>query len=175
VPHRLPPLIAATKTLASTPRWTAVEAQLDFTVSLDIESVTQIGLRLRGRCLRDYADQNLSLQIEYLFQGLNKPVPVIRLDWRPLKPHNNRNIGPERWRLIPFHCSHFHPFVENHDWMMGNGLPFTDNIKANLPIALPLEDDPADVAAVLVLMGRVFQIDGVTAIPVPPWQAPRLL
>ncbi|WP_298373017.1 hypothetical protein [Azospirillum sp.] len=175
MPDRLPLLITATKTLASTPKWVESEDQFNFTVALDIGAVTQIGLRLRGKCSRDYADQNLTFQIEYLFRGMNKLAPVTRLDWRPLKPHQNRNIGPVEWRLARFHVSHIHPFQENHDWMVGNGLPLADNIRENLPIAAPLVYDPDGFSDLLALMGEAFTIDGVGAIPAPPWKTPRLL
>lgn len=174
MPDRLPPLIAATKTLASTPKWAELDDQFNFTVALDIDGITQMGLRLRGKCSRDYADQNLTLQIEYQFKGITKLVPVTRIDWRPMRPHQNRNIGPLEWRLVRFHVSHIHLFQENYDWMVGNGLPLADNIKQNLPIAVPLDADPDGVAALVALMGQVFNIDGVGAIPAPPWKAPRL-
>ena len=175
MPDRLPPLIAATKTLASTPKWAELDDQFNFIVPLDIGGVTQIGLRLRGKCSRDYADQNVTFQIEYQFRGISKPVPVTRIDWRPLKPHQNRDIGPIEWRLVRFHLSHIHPFRENYDWMVGNGQPLADNIKQNLPIAVPLDGDPDGFIALAATMGQVFNIDGVGAIPAPPWIAPRLL
>lgn len=175
MPDRLPPLIIATKTLALTPKWAELDDQFTFTVPLDIGGVTQVGLRLRGKCSRDYADQNLTFQIEYQFKGITKPVPVARIDWRPLKPHRNRNIGPIEWRLAYFHLSHIHPFQENHDWMVGNGQPLADNIKQNLPIAMPLDAEPDGVVALLTVMGRIFNIEGVGAIPAPPWKAARLL
>ncbi|MDA8231213.1 MAG: hypothetical protein M0006_07735 [Magnetospirillum sp.] len=175
MPERLPPLVAATKTFASTPKWAELDDQFSFAVPLDIDGITQMGLRLRGKCSRDYADQNLTFQIEYQFKGTTKPVPVIRIDWRPIKPHQNRNIGPIEWRLACFHLSHIHPFQENYDWIVCNGQPLADNIKQNLPIAVPLDADPDGVAALLALMGQAFNIDGVGAIAAPPWKAPRLL
>lgn len=175
MPDRLPPLITAAKTLASTPGWAELDDQFNFTVALDIAGVTQIGLRLRGKCCRDYPDQNVTFQIEYLFRGMSKLAPVTRLDWRPLKPHQNRNIGPAEWRLARFHASHIHPFQENHDWMIGNGLALADNVRENLPIATPLAPDPDGFPDVLALMGEAFNIGGVGAIPAPPWKTPRLL
>ncbi|MBF0373443.1 MAG: hypothetical protein HQL39_08490 [Alphaproteobacteria bacterium] len=176
MPDRLPPLIAAAKTLASTPKWAELDDQFNFTVPLDIGGVTQLGLRLRGKCSRDYVDQNLTFQIEYQFRGITKLVPVTRIDWRPIKPHQNPNFGPMELRLLRFHASHHHLFQENYDWMVGNGQPLADNIRAkNIPIAVPLDVDPLDLAGVLALMGRSFNIDGVGAIPAPPWKAPRFL
>jgi hypothetical protein len=175
MPNRLPLLIAATKTLASSPKWQEHDDQFRLTVALDIDGVTQMGLRLLGRCSRDYADQNLTFQIEYQFMGINKPAPVTRIDWRPISFHQNLNIGPIEWQLAKFDGSHIHPFQENFDWMIGNGQPLVDNIKKNLPIAVPLEIDPSDVAAMVAFMGEAFNINGVNAIPAPPWKAPRLL
>ncbi|MBI5163553.1 MAG: hypothetical protein HY985_06595 [Magnetospirillum sp.] len=70
MPAALPPLIAAAKALASTPKWVEVGDQFNFTVPLDIDGTTQIGLRLRGKCSRDYPDQNLTFQVEYQFKGI---------------------------------------------------------------------------------------------------------
>jgi hypothetical protein len=175
MPDRLPSLMAATKTLASTPNWLEFGDQFNFVVPLDVDGVTQVGFRLRGKCSRDYLDQNVTFQVEYQFMGIAKLVPVTRIDWRPINPHNHRNVGPMEWRLRPFHLSHIHLFQENYDWMVGNGLPLADNVKENLPIAVPLEYDPADIPALLALMGQRFNIDGVVTIPAPPWKAPRLL
>ena len=175
MPNHLLPHIAATKTLALTPKWVEIDDQFNFLVPLDVDGMTQIGLRLRGKCNRDYPDQNLTFQVEYRFKGISKAVPVTRLDWRPINPHNNKNVGPVEWRLRPFRLSHIHLFQENYDWMVGNGLPLAENVKANLPIAVPLEYDPDGVAGVVALMGRRFNIEGTAAIPAPPWKAPRLL
>ena len=82
MPDHLPPLIAVAKTLASTPKWVESDDQFNFSVSLEIDGVTQMGLRLRGKCSRDYPDQNVTFQIEYLFKGISKLVPVTRLDWQ---------------------------------------------------------------------------------------------
>ncbi|CAA7614664.1 hypothetical protein MTBLM5_140004 [Magnetospirillum sp. LM-5] len=176
MPDRLPPLIAATKTLASTPKWAELDDQFTFTVALDIDGVTQIGLRLRGRCAREYSDQNLTFQIEYQFRGIARFAPVTRVDWKPIKPHNNRHFGPPALRLMRFHASHIHPFQENHEWMSGNGQPLAENLKAyDLPIAIPMEHEPDTVSALMTLAGRCFNIDGMNAILGPPWKAPRLL
>ena len=175
MPDRLPPLIDAVKTLSSTPKWAEQEDQFTFTVALDIDGITQMGLRLRGKCSRDFPDKNITFQIEYIFRGRVKPAPVTRIDWRPLHPHQNRNIGPAQWRLQSFHCSHIHPFSENHEWMVGNGLPLADNIKQNLPIAMPLDNEPDGFKSLVTMVGKSLKIEGVDVIPVPPWKAPRLL
>jgi hypothetical protein len=176
VPDRLPPLIAASKTLAATPKWAELGDQLSFTVPLDIDGVTQIGLRLRGRCARDYVDQNVTFQIEYQFRGIVRFAPVTRIDWRPLKLHQNRNFGPPALRLLRIDGSHIHLFQENHDWMTGNGLSLAENLKAHdLPIAAPLPAEPDRVSGLVTLVGQCFNIAGTNAIPAPPWAAPRLM
>jgi hypothetical protein len=176
MPDRLPPLIAAVKTLAAAPKWVEIGDHLTFTVPLDIDGVTQIGLRLRGRCVRHYPDQNLTFQIEYQFRGLIRLAPVTRIDWRPLKFHQNRNFGPVSLRLLRIHGSHLHLFQENHDWMTGNGLSLAENLKAyDLPIAAPLASEPDSVSSLVTLVGQCFTIAGMETIPPPPWKAPGLL
>ena len=175
MPDRLPPLFAGLKALASPPNWQQQEGQFRLVVALDVDGITQMGLRLGGRCSQDYPDRDVTFQIEYRFAGVSKPVAVARLDWRPRNEHQNKNIGPLGLRLLRFHCSHQHPFQENYDWMTGNGLALADNVKQNLPIAKPMDYDPANVRELITLVGQIFNIDGVDAIPAPPWTAPRLL
>jgi|GEM_PF-629825 len=176
MPDTLPSLIAADKTMATMPEWIGTEDQFTFVVGLDIDRVTQIGLRLRGRCARAYPDENVSFQIEYQFRGISRFVPVARIDWRPLKPHTNRNIGPPALRLLRFHGTHLHPFHENHDWMMMNGRPLAESLKAyDLPIATPITPEPADLTTLMTLAGRSFTILGMEQIPAPPWPLPRLI
>ncbi len=172
MPDHLPPLIAATKTLASTPKWVEHEDQFRLAAALDIDGVTQMGLRLLGRCSRDYPDQNVTFQIEYLFKNF-RTVPVARIDWRPPSPHQNRNIGPAEGRWVRIDGSHVHPFGDNFGWMVADSVPLADYMR--LPIATPLDPDPASVTALVTVMGRWFNIEGVAAIPAPPWKAPRLL
>jgi len=171
MPNHLPPLFAAIKALASTPKWQVHEDQFRLAVALDIDGVTQMGLKLLGRCSRDYPDQNVTFQIEYLFKSF-RSAPVARIDWRPLSPHTNRNVGPAEWRLVRVDGSHIHPFQENYDWMVSDSVPLADYMK--LPIAVPLAPDLDSVTSLVTVVGRWFNIEGVEAIPVPPWE-PRLL
>jgi len=160
MPDHLPPLIAAAKTLASKPKWAEHEDQFRFAVALDIEGVTQMGLRLLGRCSRDYPDQNVTFQIEYLFKSF-RATPVARIDWRPPSPHQNRNVGPAEWRWVRIDGSHLHPFGQNFDWMVADGVPLADYMR--LPVAVPLDPDPDSVTGLVTVMGRWFNIDGVEA------------
>lgn len=48
MPDRLPPLITVPKTMVSPPRWVELDDQFNFTVALDIDGITQIGLLLRA-------------------------------------------------------------------------------------------------------------------------------
>lgn len=68
--------------------------------------------------------------------------------------------------------SHVHPFQENFDWMVGDGVPVADYMR--LPVAVPLTPEPEGVLALVTAMGQLFNVEGVEAIPVPPWE-PRLL
>lgn len=171
---RLPTLISATKTLAQTPRWIKHhDDQFRCVVPLDVDSVTEMGLRLRAQCRCEHPDQNVTFQIEYRFKGFSF-VPVTRLDWRPINPHQNSNIGPAEWRLMLIEGSHLHPFRDNFDWMLDAGLSPTEFAKKKLPIAVALEHDPKAVEGVAVEVGRFFNIAEMAAFPVPPWE-PRLL
>jgi len=169
-------LIAAEKTLAVVPKWVEHQDQLRYVTSLEIGGVAQEGIRLRGQCRREYQDHNVTFQIEHLFKQSGRFVPVIRLDWRPQEPHQNRNMGPLEWRLIRIDGSHLHPLDANMNWMVEEAMTATEfaHAQRNLPIAAPLEDDPATFAELLALVGRCFGIAGTETIPTPPWSR-RLL
>lgn len=170
---RLPSLIAATKLLSSKPTWVKSGDQINLVTALEIDGATVMGLRFRIRCSREYSNRNVTFQIEFLFKGF-KLVPVTRLDWRPFNLHQNSNIGPAEWRLCRLPGSHLHGFQDNFDWMMASGLSAPDFAEKNLPIAVPLDTEPATFEGVAVEAGRLFNIQGLAAVPAPPWE-PRLL
>jgi type I restriction enzyme R subunit len=89
-------------------------------------------------------------------------------------PRRQENVDTYAYFGEPLY-TYSHPFQDNHDWMVGNGQPLVDNIKQNLPIAVPLDANPDGVAALVAPMGQAFNIDGAGAVPAPPWKAPRLL
>ena len=173
MPDRLPTLIAAVKTLSLKPAWKLHDDQFRFVTPLDIDGVTEIGLRFRVQCSQSFSDRNVTFQIEYHFLGI-KFVPVTRVDWRPFNLHQNRNIGPSEWRMMKLPGSHVHPFQDNFDWMVESGLTPIEFSKENLPIAIPLEPEPATLEGAAAVAGRLMNIEGLPAIPAPTWE-PRLL
>lgn len=166
MPDSLPDLITTTKQLATPARWGAHDDQFRAVCALDIDGVTMEGLWLRGQCIREIADRRVTFQLEWLAPGWRRGA-VARLDWRPESPHGNKNIGPAHLRLMVIEGSHHHPFALN--WPLG----FQRMFGENLPIAKPLDVEPASFRDLTVLAGRLFNIQGMEAFPVPPWE-PRL-
>lgn len=166
MPDLLPPLIAATKTLTSVPEWRAHEDQFRFVVTLEVEGVTLEGFLLRGQCIREIPDRCVMFQLDYLYPGFRRG-PAMRIDWRPQNPHTNKNIGPADLRFLIIEGSHIHPF--DHNCSLG----IERIVAENLPIAAPLNPDPTDFGALVREVGKAFNIEGLEAVSVPPWE-PRL-
>ena len=167
MPDQTPDLMAVTKTLTTVPEWKEHGDQFRFVSTLDVDGVTQEGLWLLGRCLREHPDCDVTFQIDRMYAGFRRG-PAMRLDWRPKNSHTNKNLGPSELRLRIIEGSHVHPFDEN--WTLG----FQRMVSENLPIAIPLDEDPKDFAALTQLAGELFRIDGLESLPVPSWE-PRML
>jgi hypothetical protein len=127
------------------------------------EGVIEAGLDIRALALSNEPDRNLMFQVEF------EPTPgvrfhLLRLEWRPLKPHTNKGIGPieHRWRRL---LDHHHPFDENAEIGLASFLP-----EKNLPIGVPLATEAQTFPEVLAILGSLFNIDNASEIPAPPWQ-----
>lgn len=114
-------------------------------------------------------DRALTAQIEYHPEhGPRKGGPICRIEWRPVKTHNNKGVGPEELRFLPQIGSHHHPFELN--WTHSE----TRVRRGELPIAVPINDDPATYRQALAFVGNEFRIKGVENLSAPPWEE-RLL
>jgi len=163
----LPDLFNAEKVLATTGRWTPRTPLrnsdwLEFIAPLEIDGATIAGLRLRATVIRDMPDRAITCQLEY-HRPRQHGAALSRIEWRPLKGHNNKGLGPMEYRYKQIRDCHIHPFDEN----------WRDAAKAlrrgNLPIAIPLAPSPDDFAALLERVGKEFNIKGIEIVPVPPW------
>lgn len=167
MPYALPDLVSAPKVLPFQPQWIRRGHQFRLTSSLDIEGVTIEGFSLRAQCSVDYPEENVTFQLEYLYPGFRRG-PVTRIEWRPNSPHNNKGLGPPHLHHILQEGTHFHPFELN--WPLG----IEKMVSQNLPIAVPLEEEPGDFGALTNLVGQAFAITNTDEIPLPSWQ-PRMI
>jgi hypothetical protein len=90
------------------------------------------------------------------------PMPLGRIDWRPLQPHTNPAGGP--YSLTRISASHFHTFQLN--WLEREGRMRT----GNLPRAQPLNRDPETFEELLAFVGKEFRINNLKMIERPPWR-----
>jgi hypothetical protein len=157
--------IAAPKTLAGPVRWIASPPHWVFVTVLDIGGVTEPGFQLRGRASLALPGQDVSLQLIRTDLG-RRGRNFDRLDWRPLQPHRNKQHSESRLAFREITGSHRHPVVENAAHPAG----LLAALDVNLPVAVPLDEDPPDWAALAALAGRLWSIAGLGDAAAPPWQ-----
>lgn len=130
---------------------------------LDIDGVTIEGLRFTVSAHIYAPDRWVTFQMEY--ESLKHPrgVPMVRFEWRPRSPHNNRGIGPNEHRFIDICGTHIHPFDLN--WNHSE----TQVRRGNLPIAVPVSHPIESFQEALDFVENEFRIKEVTGLLTPPW------
>jgi hypothetical protein len=168
MPTKLESLVYAEKTISAVPAW--VERgpdSLEFTTPLEIDGVVLEALALRGRARKSLADREVIFQLEY-HHGQIIGGPVCRIEWRPLSAHNNKGLGPKSLRHMIQSGSHHHRFDLN--WKQS-----PDSVlRGDLPIAVPLNEDPNSFRELLAVVGKEFRIRRIQSITVPPWEPSML-
>ena len=109
-------------------------------------------------------DEEVLFQLEY--HGVLIPGgtgPLIRLEWNPLRPHNNKGRGPEDLRFLDQIGSHVHHFEDN--WHEGSGAMLRDN----LPIARPVLKPIQGFNDCLGFVGNLFRINNIELVKTPEW------
>lgn len=163
-------ILDAPKSLSIAPNWAREEGNeyLNIVSPLDVDGITLEGWRFRAKAHIPSPDMDVTFQIEALFpQMKSKFLPIVRFNWLPRSPHSNHGRGPSEWRYSSMAGSHIHPYYLN--WQ--DGLPLKDN----LPIALPVSEILPNFQSALVFVEDAFRIYGVGKLPVPPWEAKKLL
>jgi hypothetical protein len=164
----LPVLISADKELSVVPTWRARGADdLEFSVPLEVDGVVLEGLTLRGRVRRSLPDREVVFQIEFHGPRIIGGA-VCRIEWKPLSAHNNKGIGPKELRHLLQKGSHHHRFDLNWAWSQDAVL------KGDMPIAVPLKEEPKNFRALLGVVGEEFRINRIQEVPIPPWEPAML-
>jgi hypothetical protein len=157
-------LLSANKELPFAPNW-ATEAGREYAQlvsAVDIDGITIEGARFGAKAQLYCPDQCVSFRLDMFVLGVTKSYsPLLRFDWLPLSPHNNRGRGPTHLKFVPFDSSHIHPY----DWNWVDGKP----LKGNMPIAIPVDDVLPTYQSALVFVEKLFKIKGVLGLSVPPW------
>jgi hypothetical protein len=161
-------IVTLEKELAVQPQWFERAPHcLDLVVPLETKGVVIEGLTFRGRTGRSLPDRDITFQLEFHHPHIVGG-PICRIDWRPFGAHNNKGIGPKEFRHMLQKGSHHHRFDLN--WARSP----EKVCRGEIPIAVPIIDDPENFRALLALVGKEFNIKGIQTITVPPW-APTML
>lgn len=155
-------LYEAEKTLAQVPTWRLDGRSFVLSAPLDVGGVTFEGLELRGRASCALPQRDVTLQLQY-HPPTGPKYLLERLDWRPLKMHNNRAKGPPAYRNRPFRDSHVHPFELN--WLAD-----FERMRVR-PLAVPLDREPPSFAEFVAVAEVRFRIQSLaTSLGQPSWQ-----
>lgn len=163
-PTRIQGLVLAEKLLSDVPAWRERGADgLEFSAPLEIDGVTVEALTLRGRARKSLADREVIFQLEYHHARIIGGA-VARIEWRPLNPHSNKGHGPKDLQHVIQSGSHHHCFDLN--WKESQEAC----LRGDLPIALPIADDPKNFRALLAVVGKEFRIKNIQTVTAPPWE-----
>jgi hypothetical protein len=164
----IPEIFASTKTLSGRLDWVRLDVEwLSLVCPLEIDGVTLAGLQLRLKALRHFPDEAVSAQLEYRAPR-GKHDPICRVEWRPLKSHNNKGKGPTEYRYREIRGSHLHSFELNWIYIVSGARV------VRLKVAVPINPDPQTYEDLLVYMGKEFRISDADRLPKPTWE-PRLI
>lgn len=161
-----PKFFKATKSIPVSHDWEEAERDyLKWVGPLDLDGVTVEGLQVRVTAHTQHPDEAVAVQLEY-HPAAGRPEQLARVEWRPLRPHNNNNKGPDEWRLRAFRQTHIHRFEDN--WLIAEQRMRT----GNLPIAIPFQDLDS-YEEFLDKCGKELNIENMSIVPLPPWH-PRM-
>ncbi|WP_192180471.1 hypothetical protein [Mesorhizobium amorphae] len=157
-------LFSAEKSFPTRRTWQRRDKEwITFVSPIDIDGVTVEGLQFRAQAMRIRPDEFLSFQLEY-YPPRRQPRggPMARIEWRPLRPHNNKMIGPPEYRNVLQKGTHNHDFFLNWDHSQ-------NSVRTGcLDISVPIEPEPT-YDEILVFVGKEFRISNIDWMPVPPW------
>ena len=162
---KLSNFLASDKARSGVIDWQPDGRNLRFAVALEIDGITVAGLLLLGRASLTLRDRHVTLGLSW--DDPTGPGGIFdRLDWRPLAAHTNKGLGPSDHRFSIIDGSHHHSLADNAALAMG----IRRAIQQNLPVAVPIEPDPADWSAFLALAAQRWSLHELVHTPVPPWQ-----
>jgi hypothetical protein len=159
------PYALGKKSIPGLPVW--LELKTDYLVlvtPLDMDGVTVEGLRLRVTARKSLPDEQVTLQMEYR-NPAGEGGPFARIEWRPLRPHDNKGFGPPEWRHRKMYGTHHHSFAENWLWCQ------QQVERGRLKVALPIDPDAPSFTALLAVAAQEFRIPDLTSIAAPGWEA----
>lgn len=157
-------IFAAVKTIPAMAAWVDGDAgKQTWLAPLAIDGVTVAGLRVRIKAFKQEPQAAVTAQLEYAPAGRGGALD--RIDWRPLHNHANNGIGPIEYRFKLQTGSHHHQFGLN---IKEDGLAMR---RRNLPIAVPIDDEPLSFEKLLDFIGSTYNVSGLENLLPPEWVA----
>jgi hypothetical protein len=160
------PLVNSWKDIPSFPGWGLPDPDdrsMSFAAPLDIGGVTIAHFWLRGRCIEDQPDREVTFQLEVGNAGIRTRAPLIRVDWRPLSGGHGNTKGPPGIIGTTIKGTHFHPFELN--WLEDEQRMRT----SNLPLAEGITEPLQSFSELLDFIKIRFRINGIERILPPEW------
>lgn len=158
--------VTAAKTVAVPFSWTTEGRNFRFQVPVDIDGITEPGLTLIGRASTSLPDRHVSLNLDYRTADGAGGV-FERLDWLPKDEHYNKGNAKADLAWLRISGTHHHP------WTLNEHLKLEDALD-DLPVAEPVLPEPTTWAELLRFAAKVWNLDGLEDLPLPPWE-PSLL
>lgn len=160
------PLVNSWKDLPTFAGWGVPDEDdksMSFTAPLDIDGVTIPHFWLRGRCIVDQPDREVTFQLEVGSDGVRTRTPLIRADWRPLCGGHGNGSGSFELADTIITGSHLHAFDLN--WLEDE-----QRMRAsNLPVACGITEPLQSFSDLLDFVKIQFRINGIEKITEPEW------
>lgn len=155
--------VTAPKRILSFPIWKHVNDVLRLTASMEADGVVMQGLTFMAQCNPELPDERVFLGI--LAEIKRKPRCIARVDWRALGHGNSHRLCGEH-RFLDAGRTHF------HDPELHHGFDFAELFdgKNDLPVALPIQPEPATFNDLLARAADLLHIQNLTDMPVPRWE-----
>lgn len=134
---------------------------LVMTLPLDVLSQTIGTAWLSFRAVQRKPEMDASISLITTLQG--RDLRTWRMDWRPIHPHTN-TCGPKDLRGLTSHTG-------IHDFPCNAKLGLLRMQAEDLPLCIPVADDPHDFDAFVRYALRQLRVSPTEPIPGPPWSA----
>lgn len=145
-------------------RRSPTDKSLRLTSPLEIDGIIEEGFTFEGRTLIDTPDRNVTFLLCYSSpRGAARGVQIAKAEWKPIKGHNNKGIGPKQFRFVEQKRSHYHDFDVN--FALGDVW-----LRRKLPVATPIDPEPGDFNEFLDFVGRNLNIRNIWLVEEPPWE-----
>ena len=163
---RLRFIAEAKKAFDSTPKWEPIthraSQRLVMVVALRLNGVLRGGVSLRLRTPIAAWDEDVYGQIEVRLPGMNRPLRLNPIEWRPRRYHDNPASSPPAHRNQRL-WDRWHPF----DLNALHGMQGFDQSGGG--IAVPLPHIPASFSEYANLCASLWVCSDMYDLPPPPW------